>query len=85
MTEPRFALGIGGRLVIDGEMITVCSVDGADVRGYAAGGERVRFLLTRVGGEPAAVNEEWRFGAVLLEAGARATLSCERPRACWAI
>ncbi len=51
-------------------MITVCSVDGAEVLGYAAGGERVRFLLTRVGGEPAAVNDAWRFGAVLLEAGA---------------
>ncbi|MGA2009929.1 MAG: hypothetical protein ABSH51_05245 [Solirubrobacteraceae bacterium] len=56
--------------MIDGETITVCSVDGAEVHGYTASGERVRFLLTRVGGEPAAVNEQWRFGAVLLKAGA---------------
>ena len=30
---------------------------------YTAGGERVRFALTRVAEEPARANEEWRFGA----------------------
>ena len=33
MIEPRWPLGVGGRLVIDGETITVRSVDGAEVRG----------------------------------------------------
>lgn len=33
MTEPRFPLGVGGRLVIDGETIAVHSVDGAEVHG----------------------------------------------------
>jgi transposase InsO family protein len=70
MTGQRWPLGIGGQLVIDGETITVHSVDGADVRGYTAGGERVRFALTRVAEEPARATEEWRFGAVLLDAGA---------------
>jgi transposase InsO family protein len=70
MTGQGWPLGIGGQLVIDGETITVHSVDGADVRGYTAGGERVRFALTRVAEEPARANEEWRFGAVLLDAGA---------------
>jgi hypothetical protein len=64
-------LSIGGQLVIDGEAITVTSVDGADVRGFTARGEPVRFVLTRVEEEPTAPgNEEWRFGSVLLEAGA---------------
>ena len=70
MTEPRFPLGIGGRLVIDGETITVHSVDGAEVHGCTVAGERVRFVLTRVAVDPAPVNEEWRFGSVLLDAGA---------------
>jgi len=70
MTEPRWPLGIGGRLVIDGETITVHSVDGAEVNGFTAAGERVRFVLTRVGEEPAPANEEWQFGAVLLDASA---------------
>ena len=70
MTGQSWPLGIGGQLVIDGETITVHSVDGTDVRGYTAGGERVRFALTRVAEEPAGANEEWRFGAVLLDAGA---------------
>jgi hypothetical protein len=56
--------------MIDGETITVHSVDGAEVQGYTAGGERLRFVLTRVGEKPARANEEWRFGAVLLDAGA---------------
>ena len=54
MIEPRWPLGVGGRLVIDGEMITVSSVDGAEVRGFTARGEQVRFVLTRVAEEPAA-------------------------------
>jgi hypothetical protein len=53
MTGQRWPLGIGGQLVIDGETITVHCVDGADVRGYTAGGERVRFALRRVAEEPA--------------------------------
>jgi len=35
MIEARWPLSIGGRLVIDGEAITVISVDGADVRGFS--------------------------------------------------
>jgi transposase InsO family protein len=64
-------LAIGGGLLIDGETITVISVDDAGVHGVTAGGEQVRFVLTRVADEPAqACNEEWRFGSVLLDAGA---------------
>ena len=48
MIEARWPLSIGGRLVIDGEAITVTSVDGADVRGFTGRGEPVRFALTRV-------------------------------------
>jgi hypothetical protein len=71
MIEARWPLSIGGRLVIDGEAITVTSVDGADVRGFTGRGEPVRFALTRVEEQPAVTcNEEWRFGSVLLEAGA---------------
>jgi transposase InsO family protein len=56
--------------VIDGETITVHCVDGAEVRGYTAGGERVRFVLTRLDAEPPLEHVEWRFGAALLDAGA---------------
>ena len=71
MTEARWPLSVGGRLMIDGEAITVTSVDGADVRGFTGRGEPVRFVLTRVEERPAeACNEEWRFGSVLLDAGA---------------
>ena len=38
MTESRWPLGIGGRLVIDGETITVHSVDGAEVQGTRRAG-----------------------------------------------
>jgi transposase InsO family protein len=71
MTAQRWALSVGGRLMIDGEAITVSAVDGADVRGFTGRGEPVRFVLTRV--EPEcnqASNGEWRFGQVLLDAGA---------------
>ena len=34
MIEPRWPLGVGGRLLIDGEAVTVTSVDGANVRGF---------------------------------------------------
>jgi hypothetical protein len=69
--EPMSPLSVGGRLVIDGEVIVVASVDGTEVRGFTAVGERVRFVLTRVADEPAATcNEAWRFGSVLLDAGA---------------
>jgi hypothetical protein len=32
MIEPRWPLGVGGRLLIDGEAVTITSVDGANVR-----------------------------------------------------
>jgi transposase InsO family protein len=71
MTQPQWPLAVGGRLMIDGEIITVVSVDGADVRGYTERGEPVGLMLSRVAKEPAPIcNEEWRFGSVLLEAGA---------------
>jgi len=69
--ESTWPLGVGGRLVIDGQAITVSSVDGTDVRGFTASGKPVRFVLTQVADEPVrACNEEWRFGSVLLDAGA---------------
>jgi putative transposase len=71
MIEPRWPLGIGGRLVIDGDTVTVTSVDGAEVRGFTTGGEQVRFVLTRVAEAPAeACNDECRFGSALVDAGA---------------
>jgi len=71
MSDARWPLSIGGRLMIDGEPITVTSVDGADVRGFTGRGEPVHFALTRVEEEPAVTcNEEWRSGSVLLDAGA---------------
>jgi transposase InsO family protein len=71
MTDARWPLSVGGRLVIDGEAITVTSVDGADVRGFTGRGEPIRFALTRVEEQPAVTcHEEWRFGSVLLDAGA---------------
>ena len=63
-------LGVGGRLVIGGEVIIVSSVDGERVRGFDVTGGQVCFVLTRVAEEPVVGNEEWRFGSVLLEAGA---------------
>lgn len=64
-------LSIGGRLMIDGQPVIVSSVDGAEVRGFTTAGAPVRFVLTQVDAEPATVrNEEWRFGPVLLDAGA---------------
>ncbi|MGO9789985.1 MAG: hypothetical protein ACLP8S_10975 [Solirubrobacteraceae bacterium] len=69
--EPIWPLGVGGRLVIDGEAIIVSSVDGAEVQGFTVAGERVRFVLTRVAEEPPrACNVPWRFGSVLFEARA---------------
>jgi hypothetical protein len=67
-----FPLSAGGRLVIDGEPIIIASVDGGDVHGFTTGGERVRFVLRRVEEEPPAEarNDGWRFGSVLLDAGA---------------
>ena len=60
----RWALSVGGRLVIDGETITVHSVNGAEVRGHTERGEPARFILTRVEHELAeACNEEWQFGS----------------------
>ena len=66
-----FPLTAGGRLVIDGEPIIIASVGGVDVRAFTTGGERVRFVLTRVEEEPPAEvrDDEWRFGSVLLDAG----------------
>jgi transposase InsO family protein len=71
MTDARWPLSIGGRLVIDGETVTVHSVEGAEVRGYTSSGKQLRFVLERVAEEePRPCNEEYRFGSVLLEAGA---------------
>ena len=71
MIEPRWPLGVGGRLLIDGEAVTITSVDGANVRGFTPDGDQVRFVLTRVDETPAeASGEEWRFGSALLDAGA---------------
>jgi hypothetical protein len=75
MTESRWPLAVGGRLMIDGGTITVHAVEGAEVRGYTEGGEPVRFVLTRVALDSASVcNEEWRFGPVMLEASALSDL-----------
>jgi transposase InsO family protein len=64
-------LSVGGRLVIDGETITVHSVSGAEVRGYTERGEPARFILTRVEHELVETcNDERRFGSVLVDAGA---------------
>jgi hypothetical protein len=69
--DRTFPLGVGGRLVIDGQAVIVNSVDGAEVRGFTQAGELVRFVLTPVAVEPESVrNEAWRFGSVLLDAGA---------------
>jgi transposase InsO family protein len=69
--DRSWPLSVGGRLVVDGVTVIVSSVDGAEVRGFTAAGELVRFVLTRVENElPAVCNEEWRFGSVLLDAGA---------------
>jgi hypothetical protein len=72
MTAPQWPLSVGGRLMIDGEAITVTAVDGREVKGYIGRGEPVHFVLTRVEGSPSAgvENGEWRFGQVLLDAGA---------------
>lgn len=70
--EAAWPLAVGGRLVIDGETVFVNAVGGAEVHGFTAAGAPVRFVLTRVAGEERAVanGEEWRFGSVLLDAGA---------------
>jgi hypothetical protein len=70
--EAVWPLAVGGRLVIDGETVFVNRVDGAEVRGFTAAGALVRFVLTRVASEEPAVasGEEWRFGSVLVDAGA---------------
>jgi len=70
--DAAWPLAIGGRLVIDGEVVFVSAVDGAEVRGFSAAGKPVRFVLTPVteGTPDGAGNEEWRFGSVLLDAGA---------------
>lgn len=71
MTDQRWALSVGGRLVIDGETITVHVVRGAEVHGYTEDGQPTRFVLTRVEQEPdEGCNEAWQFGPVLLESGA---------------
>jgi hypothetical protein len=72
MIASRWPLSIGGRLMVDGEAITVTAVDGGEVQGFTGRGEPVRFVLTRVEGSPSAAveNGEWRFGQVLLDAGA---------------
>jgi len=70
--EPGWPLGVGGRLVIDGQAVFVSSVDGAEVRAFTVAGQLMRFVLTPVAVEEpgAAGNEPWQFGSVLLDAGA---------------
>ena len=72
MTASPPPLCVGTRLRIDGEAITVTSVEGARVAGFDASGEPVAFVLTPVTAAAPAetLNEEWRFGSVLLDAGA---------------
>ena len=71
MMAPRAALCVGTRLTIDGAAITVTSIDGAQVTGFDASGEPVAFVLTPTAAKGArTLNEEWRFGSVLLDAGA---------------
>jgi hypothetical protein len=72
VSERSALLATGSRLVIDGEQIIVSAVDGAEVRGFNAAGEQVGFVLTRmpVAAPAVAAVEEWRFGQVLLDAGA---------------
>ncbi len=52
--EPAWPLGIGGRLVIGGEIVFVNRVDGAEVHGFTAAGAPVRFVLTRADAEATA-------------------------------
>ena len=70
--DATWPLAIGGRLVIDDETVFVSAVDGAVVRGFTAAGKPVRFVLTPMADETpdGPRNEEWRFGSVLLDAGA---------------
>lgn len=71
MTEPTWPLGVGGRLEIDDEVITVTGVEDAEVRGFTAAGERVRFVLTRAAeAEPGREDEERGPGPMPHEAGA---------------
>jgi transposase InsO family protein len=71
MTPSRSPLCVGTRLTIDGAAITVTSIESAQVTGFDVGGKPVAFVLTPVAAEPApALNEQWRFGSVLLDAGA---------------
>jgi hypothetical protein len=62
LMDRGWPLSLGGRLTIDGQAVIVSSVEGAEVRGFTEGGERVRFVLTRVEEEPVSVrHEEQRF------------------------
>jgi transposase InsO family protein len=71
MTASRSPLCVGAPLTIDGAAITVTSIEGANVAGYDASGAPVAFVLTPVAAAPPqTVNEEWRFGSILLDAGA---------------
>ena len=47
MMDAAWPLGVGGRLVIDGEVVVVNRVDGGGVHGFTAAGAPVRFVLTR--------------------------------------
>ena len=71
MTVSGSPLCVGTRLMIDGAAITVTSVDGVNVTGFAANGEPVAFVLTPVAaGSAPTCNDESRFGPVRLDAGA---------------
>ena len=57
--EPGWPLGVGGRLVIDGQAVFVSSVDGAEVRAFTVAGQLMRFVLTPVAvEEPGAAGNE---------------------------
>jgi putative transposase len=71
VTASRSPLCVGTRLTLAGDTVTVTSVEGAKVAGFDASGAPVAFVLTPVDAAPAqTLNEDWRFGSVLLDAGA---------------
>ena len=81
MTEPRWPLALGGRLMIDGETIFVHSVEADEVRGYTAAGDPVRFVLTRLVEQPARACHMSGDSARCCLTPAR----CATPPTCWPI
>ena len=70
--DAAWPLGVGGRLVIDGEVVVVNRVDGSEVHGFTAAGAPVRFVLTRADPDATVTpsSEGLRFGSMLVDAGA---------------